>query len=136
MWGVGGFYIGEANVFFLYKVVYLNKKDLIGFYDCMRASTFCATQIIFKKKQILMRNDQHLYSDHTAFSLLLWVEQLPHIACTFESGISLPLKKKKKKKKQLWNLKVGKKTKAVQIQMNLLISFLYVQSAAELYINV
>lgn len=66
---------------------------MIGFYDCMRASTFCATQIIFKKKQILMRNDQHLYSDHTAFSLLLWVEQLPHIACTFESGISLPLKK-------------------------------------------
>lgn len=72
----------ESQAYFSYKVVYLNKKDLISFCDCMRASTFLATEIIFNQMQIPMRSDPSLSSDHTAFSLLLSVEQLPHIACT------------------------------------------------------
>lgn len=76
----------QRQTYFSYEVVYLNKKDLIRFYDCTRASTFCATQIIFTKRRIPMRDDLGCPGEHAACSLLLSVEQLPHIACTFKTA--------------------------------------------------
>lgn len=64
----------ERQTYFSYKVVYLNKKDLTRFCDCMRASTFRATQIIFDQMQIPMRCDARLSGDHAAFSFLLSAE--------------------------------------------------------------